>query len=264
MEMTSFGCGPDAFLQDEIRGLLQRHGKALTLLKIDDVSNIGSLKLRIRSVVESIRYNEDSKLRTEAFVDTPRFEKSMKDYTILTPYFTPTLSPLIPSVMKVLGYHVETLPQSTGLSADMGLRFANNEVCYPATLVVGDFVEALKSGKYDLQKTAVAITQTGGQCRASNYFGLIKHALISAGFKDVPVISLATSSSIQNDQPGFHINWLKIAKITVTTILFSDCLSNSIMLQSSAKRKKDWQKNCVASTSTSPKRKSKRTIPRAF
>ena len=225
MEMTSFGCGPDAFLQDEIRGLLQRHGKALTLLKIDDVSNIGSLKLRVRSVVESIRYNEDSKRRAEPFIDTPRFEKSMKDYTILTPYFTPTLSPLIPSVMKVLGYHVETLPQSTGLSADMGLRFANNEVCYPATLVVGDFVEALKSGKYDLQKTAVAITQTGGQCRASNYFGLIKHALVSAGFKDVPVISLATSSSIQNDQPGFHINWLKIAKITVTTILFSDCLS---------------------------------------
>mgnify|MGYP007020561974 FL=1 len=78
MEMTSFGCGPDAFLQDEIRGLLQRHGKALTLLKIDDVSNIGSLKLRVRSVVESIRYNEDSKRRAEPFIDTPRFEKSMK------------------------------------------------------------------------------------------------------------------------------------------------------------------------------------------
>jgi predicted CoA-substrate-specific enzyme activase len=225
MEMTSFGCGPDAFLQDEIRTLLQRHGKALTLLKIDDVSNIGSLKLRVRSVVESIRYNQHGEHAVVPFVDTPRFEKNMKDYTILTPYFTPTLSPLIPSVMSILGYHVETLPESTGISADLGLKFANNEVCYPATLVVGDFIRALRSGRYDLHKTAVAITQTGGQCRASNYFGLIKHALVSAGFQDTPVISLATSSNIENDQPGFHINWLKVAKITVSTILFSDCLS---------------------------------------
>ena len=98
-------------------------------------------------------------------------------------------------------------------------------MCYPATLVVGDFIRALQSGKYDPRKTAVAITQTGGQCRASNYFGLIKHALIAAGFKDTPVISLATSKNIQNDQPGFEINWLKIAKITISTVLFSDCLS---------------------------------------
>ena len=225
MEMTSFGCGPDAFLQDEVRTLLQRHGKALTLLKIDDVANTGSLKLRVRSVVESIRYNNRENHKVVPFIDTPKFEKSMKDYTILVPYFTPTLSPLIPSVMKILGYHVETLPESTGISADLGLKFANNEVCYPATLVVGDFLEALRSGKYDVNKTAVAISQTGGQCRASNYFGLIKHALVAAGFKNVPVISVATSDSIKNDQPGFRINWLKIGKITVTTILFSDALA---------------------------------------
>ena len=225
MEMTSFGCGPDAFLQDEVRGILQRHGKALTLLKIDDVSNIGSLKLRVRSMVDSIRYNKDAKLKETPFEQPPRFEKSMKDYTILSPFFTPFISPLIPSVMKNIGYHVVTLPESTMQTADLGLKYANNEVCYPATLVVGDFIRALQSGKYDPRKTAVAITQTGGQCRASNYFGLIKHALIAAGFKDTPVISLATSKNIQNDQPGFEINWLKIAKITISTVLFSDCLS---------------------------------------
>lgn len=149
----------------------------------------------------------------------------MRDYTILAPYFTPFISPLIPSVLKNVGFHVETLPESTVQSADLGLKFANNEVCYPATLVVGDFIRALQSGKYDPKKTAVAITQTGGQCRASNYFGLIKHALIAAGFKDTPVISLATSKNIQNDQPGFELNWLKIARITISTVLFSDCLS---------------------------------------
>lgn len=149
MEMTSFGCGPDAFLQDEVRGILQRHGKALTLLKIDDVSNIGSLKLRVRSMVDSIRYNRDAKPKEEPFVQPPRFEKSMKDYTILSPFFTPFISPLIPSVLKNIGYHVVTLPESTMQTADLGLKYANNEVCYPATLVVGDFIRALQSGKYD-------------------------------------------------------------------------------------------------------------------
>ena len=225
MEMTSFGCGPDAFLQDEIRGILQRHNKALTLLKIDDVSNIGSLKLRVRSVVESLRYNNELDKEAQPFEEPPRFEKSMKDYTILSPFFTPFISPLIPSVLKNLGYNVVTLPESTVQSADLGLKFANNEVCYPATLVVGDFIRALQSGKYDPAKTAVAISQTGGQCRASNYYGLIKHALIAAGFKDTPVISLATSKNIKNDQPGFELNWLKIARITVTTVLYSDILS---------------------------------------
>ena len=90
MEMTSFGCGPDAFLQDEVRGILQRHGKALTLLKIDDVSNIGSLKLRVRSVVESIRYNRDAKFTSTPFEQPPRFEKSMRDYTILLPISPPS------------------------------------------------------------------------------------------------------------------------------------------------------------------------------
>lgn len=225
MEMTSFGCGPDAFLQDEIRGILQRHGKALTLLKIDDVSNIGSLKLRVRSVVESIRYNNDAVLKKEEFVQPPKFEKGMEGYTILAPFFNSYISPLIPSIMKNAGYTVVTLPESTEESAELGLKYANNEVCYPATLVVGDYIKALKSGKYDLHHTAVAISQTGGQCRASNYYGLIKHALVAAGFTDVPVISLAVSKNIQNDQPGFHLNWLKIAKITVSSILFSDCLS---------------------------------------
>ena len=100
MEMTSFGCGPDAFLQDEVRGILQRHGKALTLLKIDDVSNIGSLKLRVRSVVESIRYNRDAKFAATPFEQPPRFEKSMKDYTILAPFFAPFISPLLHSVLN--------------------------------------------------------------------------------------------------------------------------------------------------------------------
>ena len=225
------------------------------------MSNIGSLKLRVRSVVESIRYNRDAKFEPTPFEQPPRFEKSMRDYTILAPYFTPFISPLIPSVLKNVGFHVETLPESTVQSADLGLKFANNEVCYPATLVVGDFIRALQSGKYDPKKTAVAITQTGGQCRASNYFGLIKHALIAAGFKDTPVISLATSKNIQNDQPGFELNWLKIARITISTVLFSDCLSkffNASVVRETVKGKAVELKDKYLELA---KRKSRPTIP---
>ena len=225
MEMTSFGCGPDAFLLDEVSSLLQRHGKALTILKIDDVNSIGSLKLRVRSVVESLKYNNRQNLKVKPFEDTRVFDNNCKDYTILSPYFTPFISPLLPSVLKILHYNLVTLPKSDNASADLGLKYANNEVCYPATLVVGDFVKALASGKYDLKRTAVIITQTGGQCRASNYLCLVKHALVEAGYKDIPVISLALADSLKADQPGFKINWLKIARITVVTMLYSDALS---------------------------------------
>lgn len=78
---------------------------------------------------------------------------------------------------------MEVLPESDRFSVEEGLRYANNEVCYPATLIVGDLVKALKSGRYDPEHTAVAITQTGGQCRASNYLALIKTALVDAGFR---------------------------------------------------------------------------------
>lgn len=225
MQMTSFGCGPDAFLLDEVRGILHRHGKALTILKIDDVNNIGSLKLRVRSVIESIKYNNTSTKVDEPFISTKVFGNDCQGYTLLVPYFTDFISPLIPSIFKLIGYNLVTLPKSDLVSADMGLKYANNEVCYPATLVVGDFLRALSSGKYDLKRTAVVLTQTGGQCRATNYLGLVKQALVSAGYKDVPVISVNNDKRLGNLQPGFKINWLKIGRLAVVSILFSDCLS---------------------------------------
>jgi predicted nucleotide-binding protein (sugar kinase/HSP70/actin superfamily) len=114
---------------------------------------------------------------------------------------------------------------SDKVSADMGLRYANNEVCYPATLIVGDAIKALKSGKYDLSQVAVGITQTGGQCRASNYYPIIKKALVDAGFADIPVISVSFGAGIANSQPGFKVNWFKSIPVTLNVMLFGDCLS---------------------------------------
>lgn len=228
MQMTSFGCGPDAFLVDETRSLLKRHGKTLTLLKIDDVSNIGSLRLRVRSVIESMRLvasNKRKATETEPFKRTPIFEKKDQRRKIIAPFFTPFISPLLPSLVRLAGYEMDSLPISDNASCDYGLRYANNEVCYPATLIVGDIVKAFKDKRYDPLETAVIITQTGGQCRATNYISLIKKALTESGFGNVPVLSLASGTGINNEQPGFKVNWLKMMPIVVTTLIYSDSLA---------------------------------------
>lgn len=228
MEMTSFGCGPDAFLTDESRNILKRHGKALTLLKIDDVNNIGSIKLRVRSVIESLRLSlmsNSTHANALPFESTSIFRKSDAKKKIIVPFFSPFLSPLIPSLMRLAGYDVENLPVSDDDSCDLGLKYANNEVCYPATLIVGDIVKAFESGRYNPENTAVAITQTGGQCRASNYLTLIKRALTEAGYSSVPVVSLTFGVSMPNEQPGFKVNWLKLLPIVLTSVLYSDAIS---------------------------------------
>ncbi len=242
VQMTSFGCGPDAFLTDEVRDLLMRHRKSLTLLKLDDISNIGSMKLRVRSLIESLKLkNEESasrkKLQTED-KETSVFDGKNSHKKILVPFFTPFISPLIPAIMHVAGYDVVNLPLSDGQSSEWGLRFANNEVCYPATLIVGDVVKAFKSGKYNPDDCAVAITQTGGQCRASNYVALIKKALSDAGYKDVPVISLTFGESLGNTQPGFKINWIKILPVALRAVLYSDCISKFYYASAVREKKK--------------------------
>ena len=228
VEMTSFGCGPDAFLVDEVRDLLMRHNKSLTLLKLDDINNIGSMKLRVRSMIESLKLanmNETEDIGVKDFATVPVYDEFYRDRKILVPYFTPFISPLIPAIMKVAGYDAENLPLSDSDSSEWGLKYANNEVCYPATLIVGDILKALKSGKYDVAKIAVAITQTGGQCRASNYISLIKKALVDAGYTDIPVISISVGSEIDNNQPAFKVNWMKVIPITFHAVLYSDCIA---------------------------------------
>ncbi len=232
VELTSFGCGPDAFILDEVRAILSRYGKNLTVLKIDDVNNIGSLRLRVRSLVESVnatpRNPEISKYRdleNKAPFTTKPFELSDRERVILTPYFAEGYNEFLPTIFGLAGYRIESLPMATQADAEEGLHVANNDICYPATIVVGSIMRALKSGKYDLTKTAVAITQTGGQCRASNYYALIKNALVAAGMSQVPVIAVAIGPSLKNSQPGFAINWLQIIRPTLEALYFADALA---------------------------------------
>ncbi len=227
IQLTSFGCGPDAFLTDAVQSLLTRQGKNLTLLKIDDVNNIGSLKLRVRSLIESLKaQGERARAATSTAVATlPPYTKAHAKKKIIVPFFTPYISPLIPPLLGLAGYDVENLPLSDNASCDWGLKNSNNEVCYPATLIVGDIIKAFKSGAYDPDNTCVAMTQTGGQCRASNYLSLIRKALIDNGYRNTPVVSVTFGGGIDNDQPGFKINWLKILTITLASMLYSDCIA---------------------------------------
>lgn len=228
VQLTSFGCGPDAFLLDETRDILARHGKTLTQLKLDDINNTGSMRLRVRSLVESLRLKKQracAVTESERLATTPIFDEKCRHYKILVPFFTPFISPLIPAVMSLAGYDMECLPMSDARSCELGLKYANNEVCYPATLVVGDLIKALQSGKYDTAHTAVAMTQTGGQCRASNYLALIKHALVGAGLGHVPVIAFAVGGNIKNEQPGFRINWARLITPAFRAIQYSDCIA---------------------------------------
>ena len=229
MQITSFGCGPDAFFLDEIATFLARHGKALTLIKVDDVNNVGSLKLRIRSALQS-RERVVPLFRRELeeaspFTTTRRFTKDERHRKVLAPFFTPFISPLLPKLFGLAGYDVDILPVSDKVSDEWGLKYANNEVCYPATLVIGDIVKAFKEHRYDPRNTAVAMSQTGGQCRASNYVPMIKSALVQMGLEEVPVISFAMTDSIQNDQPGFTIPWAKVIRVAIAAVLCSDAIA---------------------------------------
>lgn len=107
---------------------------------------------------------------------------------------------------------------------EIGLRYSNNDICFPATVVIGDIIKALQSGRYPHQDIAIGITQTGGQCRASSYLSLIRKAIIAAGYHDIPVISVTLAKGL-NDQPGFEIDWLKHVNVLFFGTIGADCLA---------------------------------------
>lgn len=237
VQLTSFGCGPDAFIVDEVTDMMKRYGKNVTILKVDDVNNAGSLRLRIRSLIESLKYkNEESEAVCHPFETTPEFLKKDVGKTILAPFFSDFHSPFIPPLFELMGYKLENMPPSDTESVQWGLKYANNEICYPATLVVGDCIRALESGQYDRNNIVFAITQTGGQCRATNYIALIKKALLAAGYGDIPVISISIMDTI-NEQSGFTPNIKKIIKVTLYMLFYADAISK--MYYSAVVREKE-------------------------
>ena len=224
IEITSFGCGPDAFVVDEVSEILKSYGKTFTLLKVDDVSNIGSLKLRVRSLLESLKFKNATEPEKYKLKQTPQYRASDKTKTILVPFFSEFYSPFVKTFFEMMGYKFVNLPPSDEKSIEYGLKYANNEICYPATLVIGDVIRALESGDWNLDDIVIGMTQTGGQCRATNYIMLIKKALLSAGYEHIPVISIAFDDDMQNQQE-FILDYKPLVRTAIFAALYADSIS---------------------------------------
>ena len=223
IQLNSFGCGLDAVTTDAVADILTGSDKIYTSLKIDEVNNLGAARIRIRSLLAAIRVREQKHMERTirpANIEKIPFTKEMKEtYTILCPQMSPIHFSLIEPAFQEAGYKLEVLKNDNKHAVDMGLKYVNNDACYPSLMVVGQIMEAILSGKYDTDHLAVIISQTGGGCRASNYIGFIRRALKKAGYGHIPVISINLSGLESN--PGFKITLPLVLK-GVYGLIFGD------------------------------------------
>ncbi|SHJ64221.1 2-hydroxyacyl-CoA dehydratase [Tepidibacter formicigenes] len=225
IQLNSFGCGLDAVTTDQVEEILNNYGKIYTVLKIDEGSNLGSVKIRIRSLIAALKERDRNKFIPKKIVKNNEkiiFTKEMKkNHTILCPQMSPIHFQFIQEAFKSEGYNLEVLLSPDKKCIDEGLKYVNNDACYPSIIVIGQIINALKSGKYDINNTSVIISQTGGGCRASNYIGFLRKALKDSGFEKIPVISANLSGMEKN--PGFRLT-INIMKKMIMSCIYGDVL----------------------------------------
>lgn len=286
IQLFSFGCGLDALTTDQVQEILEASGKIYTMLKVDQVSNLGAARIRIRSLMAALKeqraelerataageieevapvgvrmadgsleklrdsgssrqsasegvsgvaaaFDGRSRRRVPVYRDAKsaayekvRYTKEMQEegYTILAPQMAPIHFELVEELLRGAGYNVVLLPSVDQGAVDTGLRYVNNDICYPSILVTGQIMEAVLSGTYDLTRTAVLISQTGGGCRATNYIALIRKALKDAGHPEVPVISVSAASGLDEDNPGFRLFKPELLIRAVYGLLYGDLI----------------------------------------
>ena len=206
IQLNSFGCGLDAVTTDQVQEILESKGKIYTLLKIDEVSNLGAAKIRIRSLIQAMEGKEiKARVKESYHVERVPFTKKMREdgYTILVPDMAPDHFKILEKALRSEGYNFKFLERVDQSVLEAGLKYVNNDSCYPSITAVGQLLEALESGKYDPDSTALLMTQTGGVCRASNYVGYIRKALVDMGYPQVPVI--AVSAQGIETTPGLEL-----------------------------------------------------------
>ena len=207
LQLTSFGCGLDAVTADQVDDIMRAKGRMYTLIKIDEGSNLGAVRIRIRSLIAAVRerqrHHRKPMIKSAAY-KRQVFTKEMKySHTIIGPQMSPIHFRILKHAFNACGYNFVILDAVDPKAVDTGLKYVNNDACYPSIIVAGQMIAALESGKYDVNHTSLIITQTGGGCRASNYIGFIRRALTDAGFDNVPVLSLSAQGFEKN--PGFKI-----------------------------------------------------------
>ena len=229
VQLNSFGCGLDAVTTDQVQEILQRGGKIYTLLKIDEGNNLGAARIRIRSLKAAMEERGKAQVKpalTGAPYKRAVFTEEMrKTHTILAPQMSPIHFELLEEAFRSAGYKLEVLPSVSKSAVEEGLKHVNNDACYPSIMIAGQLMEALKSGKYDLNRTSVIISQTGGGCRASNYIGFLRKALKDAGLSHVPVISLNALGLEKN--PGFQITPALVHRV-IMALVYGDLLMRAL------------------------------------
>ncbi len=223
IQLFSFGCGLDAVTTDAVSDILTKSGKIYTVLKIDEVNNLGAARIRVRSLLAAIRVRAERQFQRDiqsSAYEKKEFTKEMRDerYTILTPQMSPIHFTMLQHAMNSCGYNFQIM-ESNKSCIDYGLKYVNNDACYPSLIVVGQMMETLQSGKYDLNKTAVIISQTGGGCRATNYIGFMRRALEKAGMAQIPVLSLSIQGLEKHS--GFKIT-PKLGAKMIQAALYGD------------------------------------------
>lgn len=229
IQLNSFGCGLDAVTTDAVNDILVKAGKIYTVLKIDEVNNLGAARIRIRSLIAALKVRDKNhyqrKIESAAFERVEFTEEMRKNYTILCPQMSPIHFDLLEPALNSCGYNFVVLDNDNKSSVDVGLKYVNNDACYPSLMVVGQIMSAVLSGKYDLDKTAIVITQTGGGCRASNYIGFIRRALTKAGLSHIPVISLSAQGLETNSGFKYSLTMLKKA---MQAVVYGDVFMNVV------------------------------------
>lgn len=226
VQLNSFGCGLDAVTTDQVEEIMDQYGKIYTVLKIDEGSNLGAIRIRLRSLKAAVKERDKMHFEPAKRYEEPEkivFTKDMrKKHTLLLPMLSPIHQEgLLDVALQASGYNVVCLPAEDREAVNVGLKYVNNDACYPAIISIGQLVEALQSGKYDLNNTSVLMSQTGGGCRATNYIPLLRKALADAGFPQVPVVSVSMGNKGVESNPGFKFT-LPMLKRVIVAFLYGD------------------------------------------
>lgn len=255
VQINSFGCGVDAVTTDQVEEILTSFGKMYTLIKIDEVNNLGAVRIRLRSLLASInkrlKEKKDPTATGEYMLNRKPFTEEMKEnYTIILPQMAPIHFEFIEPILRSEGYKAVLLRECTQHTIETGLKYVNNDACYPSIITTGQFIEALQSGEYDVNKTAIIMSQTGGGCRATNYIGFIRKALRDAGFEQVPVISFNVVGMEKN--PGFKLTLPLVEKL-LRAMIYADLLQKMLYKNRAYEKNKgeteklfnEWMKKAI-------------------
>ena len=260
VQLNSFGCGLDAVTTDQVCEILEGSNKLYTLLKIDEVNNLGAARIRIRSLLAAMALREKRGVKAKiADISHKRKEFTAKmfqdGYTILAPQMSPIHFDILAPVFREYGFNIKILDNDNRSAVEMGLKFVNNDACFPSITVVGQIMDALLSGEYDTDRVAVIMSQTGGCCRASNYVGFIRKALQKAGLSHIPVISLNANGMEKNE--GFKLPAGLLIKALYGVVygdLFMRCLYRvrpyELVPGSADALHELWRDRCIASLTT--------------